>query len=680
MRRFHRSPSWDGTAPWRLPVPVLAPVLGPVLGLVMPLVLTLVLALAAAAARAQQAPAAGEQKAGAAPATYRVIHLGADPLSTLPKLNARGQVVFSLNPGPGSRGYFYNGAAVRDIGTLGGADTLAVDLNDAGQVTGGSTLAQGSERAFVWTAGGGLRDIGVLPGAANARAAAINRHGVVTGTSEAVPAFPPRAFRWSPSGGMQDLGAFTSDSGSFSSGTALNDAGLITGQSTTASLDGHAFAWTLGGGLRDIDTLGGLDSIGVAVGAGGQVAGNVIRDTSFLYHAFLWTPAGGMKDLGTTGGTESFVLAMSPALHIAGIVNLADGTQRAMSWTRSGGMRRLGTLGGATSFALGVNGRGQIVGLAENRAGEARAFLWSAKEGMLDLNKRLRKAPPGLVLDNAIAINDSGAIVATSNAGLVLLKPGTGHKGGHVIGPMLAPGTARAGTPVQTSVEFVDEDRVGTRSVSWSWGDGSGAQAGRVSEANGAGSASASHSFAAPGIYRIAAMVTDRGGRSTTVSRSVVVVAPSTGTVAGVGTIVSPAGALRQAPSIAGPARFSLIAASAASAASPASAANAPAATIPSGLQFDLPGLQFRSDSMRLLGRQGAQHVFEGSGTIGGKGAYRFRLATTVGTTSGAPGRFGLSIWHTDPRTGAQVVDYDNGRAPVGPAGRRLSAGNIVLD
>lgn len=646
MRRLPRTPFQCTSAAWLLL-----------------LLLALVLAVAGAA-RAQQA-------AVTLPAAYRVVNLGADPLSALPKINAMGQVSFSLNPGAGSRGYFYNGHAVQDIGTLGGAETLAVDLNNAGQVTGGSMLANGNEHAFVWTAGGGMRDIGVLPQKSFARAAAINRQGVVTGTSDAVPSFPPRAFRWSAAGGMEDLGALAPGSGSFSSGTALNDAGLITGSSTSASMDGHAFAWTRGGGLHDIDTLGGLDSIGVAVGAAGHVAGNVILDTSFLYHAFLWTPGGSMKDLGTAGGTESFVSAMSPGLHIAGIINLPDGTQRAMSWTRATSMRNLGTLGGATSFALGVNGLGQIVGLAENRAGEARAFAWTAQGGMVDLNKRLRKAPAGLVLDNAIAINDSGAIVASSNAGLVLLKPVMANKsepaGGPVVGPIVLPAVARAGVALQATLAFVDEDRAGTRSVSWSWGDGSGAQAGRVAEANGAGSASAGHSFAAPGIYRVAATVTDGRGRSTTVSHSVAVAGASGGMVAGTGAIMSPPGALRRQPSHAGPAAFSLVAPSAAN------------AGLPARLQFDLPGWNFRSDSIRMLGRQGTQHVFEGSGSLQGKGGYRFRLATDPGT-AGAAGRFGLRIWHTDPVGKAEVVDYDNGRAPTAARGSRLRSGSIVLD
>lgn len=611
MRRVHGRTMQGTGRHWRLPC--------------------LLFALAAAgAAMAEQArpPATEDGKVGTAHTRYRMVNLGSGPLSTLPNINAKGQVTFSLNPGPASRGYFYNGAIVQDIGTLGGAETLAIDLNDAGQVTGGSTIQAGNEHAFVWTAGGGMLDLGVLPGASNARAKAINRYGVVTGSSEGVPLFAPRAFRWSAVDGMENLGAFTAGLASFSTGDALNDAGLITGSSSTADFDRHAFAWT---------------------------------------------PATGMLDLGTAGGTESFVMAMSPAAHIAGIINLASGDQRAMSWTRATGMRNLGTLGGRTSVANDVNSKGQIVGLAYNKADEARAFAWTARQGMIDLNRRLRHAPPGLVVEHALAINDSGAIVATSNAGLVLLKPGHGHKGPHaappVLGPIAVPGVVKTGAPLHASVAWTDEDRVGTRSVSWSWGDGSGEQAGRVREANGVGSASASHNFAAPGIYPLKVTVLDRSRRSMAVSRSVVVTAPGGGTVAASGALLSPPGAFRHAPFQSGKATFSLIA--------PASA-SARAAGIPARLHFDLPGLSFRSDDVRVLGQQGAQRVFAGSGAMGRTGHYRFRLATTAGVAGAGGGRFALRIWHADPVTGADVLDYDNATVRSGPAASRVLEGGIV--
>lgn len=609
----------------------------------------------------------------AARTTYRVINLGAGELAELPAINDSGQVSFSLQTGVGARGFFYDGKASRDIGTLGGSTTNAVGLSNAGQVTGHSTIPAGFEHAFVWSTGNGLIDLGTLPGAANSAASAINNLGVVVGTSEGVPSTPPRAFRWSAADGIEDLGAFTPGFASFSSATALNDAGLIAGNSDTPASNRHAFAWTRARGMIDIDTFGGGYSLPVAVAARGQVAGAFIVPGSSLYHAFLWTRASGMRDLGTAGGTESFVIAMSPDAHVAGVIDLASGDQHAMSWTRSSGMVDLGTLGGPHSRALGVNNNGQIVGLAADTSGDSQAFLWTAKQGMVDLNKRLRHAPAGLRLDAALAISDNGSIVATSNAGLVLLKPGPGHKGPHAVGPVAAADLVKVGAPLDASVSFADEDLVGTRGVTWSWGDGSGDQAGKVRESSGAGNASASHSYAAPGIYSVRATVVNRAGSSAAVSRKIIAYEPSGGFVGGSGVFMSPQGAVRTAPIRSGKGTFSFIA---------PSNMSAQAVGTKAQLHFDVAGLSFRSDNLRPVAVKGARGQFEGSGAINGAGDYKFTLATTVGAAAGPGerGRFSLKIWHTDPATKTEVVDYDNQGARPGVAGGPLVEGRILQE
>ena len=651
MRSVRENDVPASSATWRLPrLPIL-----------------LVALAAAGAAGAQQAPLAGtaDSTSVSTYTSYRVINLGPGLLATIPDINAKGQVSFSMQASPGATGYFYNGTAVKNIGTLGGSEVLAVDLNDVGQITGSSTTGFETEHAFVWSAGGGMLDLGgSLSG--YAEALAINNGGVATGLTSA------GAFRWSIASGIENLGTLTPGGGPGSFGIALNDAGLIAGASGTADNNRHAFAWTRSGGMVDIDTLGRADSLPIAVGTKGEVAGNRLASlASPRYRPFLWTPTSGMMDLGTGGGIGAGVLSMTPALHMAGVIFYADDTQRALSWTRATGIRNIGTLGGVSSRAYDVNARGQVVGFAETRAGDRRAFVWTAKGGMLNLNKYLRHAPPGLVLDDALAINDSGAIVATSNAGLVLLRPDDGRECGHVVGPVVASSLVKVGQPLEAKVGFVDADRVGTRSVSWSWGDGSAAQAGSVSESGGAGNASASHSFAAPGIYQVAATVVDRRGRSTVVSHKVVVTVTASGTLAGAGAVMSPVGASRLAPLHAGPASFSLIA--------PA-AATARTQSIPARLHFDLPGFNFRSQDLRRLSGQGGQHVFEGSGTVRGAGSYKFRLSTSASVPAGERGRFALKIWHTDSVSKANVVDYDNARAPSGTGAGRVTDGSMVQD
>lgn len=621
----------------------------------------LAMAHAAGAGQAQSRGVAGAD-IGAARTTYRVINLGAGEFAELPAINNIGQVTFSLHSETGPRGLFYDGKSTRDIGTLGGSSANAIGLNNAGQVTGQSTTAAGAQHAFVWSSGGGLVDLGTLPGAANSVAAAINNFGVVVGTSEGTPATPPRAFRWSAVDGMEDLGAFTAGVASFSSATALNDAGLIAGNSDTPALNRDAFAWTRARGMIDIDTIGGGYSLPAAVAARGQVAGYfMVPDGSFLNHAFLWTRATGMVDLGTAGGTESFVMAMNADAHVVGAINFASGEQHAMSWTRAGGMVDLGTLGGSNSRADSINSDRQVVGWAADKAGHSHAFLWTAKQGMVDLGKRLRHAPAGLKLDMALAISDNGSIVATSNAGVVLLKPGYGHTGTHAVGPVAAADLVKVGAPLDASVSFADEDLVGTRGVTWSWGDGSADQAGKVRESGGAGTASASHSYAAPGIYPLRATVVNRAGDSVAVSRKVIVYEPSGGFVGGSGVFMSPRGAFAKAPTRSGKAAFSFIV---------PSNMNAQSVGTKAQLHFDVVGLSFRSDSVRPVAVKGGRGHFEGSGTINGAGDYRFALETTAGGVGGqgGQGRFSLKIWHTDPVTAREVVDYDTLRARPGSA------------
>jgi hypothetical protein len=57
-----------------------------------------------------------------------------------------------------------------------------------------------------------------------------------------------------------------------------------------------------------------------------------------------------------------------------------------------------------------------------------RAVYWNDVANPVDLNTRLYRLPPGWCCIRQ-AINDSGSIVADSNAGLVLLRPGKGRHG-----------------------------------------------------------------------------------------------------------------------------------------------------------------------------------------------------------------------------------------------------------
>jgi hypothetical protein len=302
---------------------------------------------------------------------------------------------------------------------------------------------------------------------------------------------------------------------------------------------------------------------------------------------------------------------------------------------------------------------------------DSSGFIWTAKDGMIDLNTRLRYVPPGLRVHLGYAISDNGVILANSNAGFVLLKPDCGDPGSHTVGPINAAHMVEVGAPFDASVGFADEDKAAQHNVFWSWGDGSGDQQGNAGASKGVGHASASHRYTTPGIYTVSVKVGDRSGQGSTVSRTIVAYEPAAGTAGGSGWFESPARANKKDPGQAGRAVFSFFAPGATSAKS---------TTAKGLLQFHVGRLNFRSESIKPVAAQGARGQFEGSGKINGAGDYRFKLTTTAGSASGQgqPNRFGLKIWHTDPVTNAEVVDYDNQGAGNGSA-VLAAQGEIVL-
>jgi probable HAF family extracellular repeat protein len=74
-------------------------------------------------------------------------------------------------------------STVLDLGTLGGDNSEAFDINDDGLVVGDSETTTGDTVAFVWRADLGIRSLGTL-GGANSKAFAVNAMGQIVGESE----------------------------------------------------------------------------------------------------------------------------------------------------------------------------------------------------------------------------------------------------------------------------------------------------------------------------------------------------------------------------------------------------------------------------------------------------------------------------------------------------------------
>lgn len=362
----------------------------------------------------------GVGSANGVPTRYTVTQLASGGLSEL-DINARGQVAFGAS--------FFDGQTVKPIASHGPGGVYAAALNNSGQVVGHFEPAPGENfHAFRWSEADGMLDLGELgsPIPATSGARAINAAGQAVGFAYHYPAPGPHAVIWDQARGMVDINP---PANSYSMAEAINNSGVVVGASIfRPGEQPHAFRWTSAGGMVDLGTIGGTESNAKLINNAGQIAGyaNVPGSPNDM-HGVVWTTDSVMVDIGTLGGTRSNIYAMNDAGRVAGWSINSCGNMHAISWTREGGLVDLDPSCGAHSVAFGINNKGDIVGIwsVSNEVAGYRAVVWTADEGRVDLNTRLLNAPPGLILTQGMAINDEGEIVAYSNAGLVLLKPGS---------------------------------------------------------------------------------------------------------------------------------------------------------------------------------------------------------------------------------------------------------------
>jgi probable HAF family extracellular repeat protein len=243
-------------------------------------------------------------------------------------INASGEVTggFSAN----NNGFVYDGS-FHELGSLGGTNTIGLGINASGQVVGLSNLTPGalsfSPHAFLWNPAvpngpsGTIEDLGTL-GGAYSQAIGINDRGQITGYANTVGG-DGHAFFWTPSmpnganGTMQDLGTL---GGASSTGNSINSEGQVAGYAYTNATVYHAFFYD--GAMHDLGTLGGIDSEAESINASGEITGWSYEFPQFPTsneRAFLWTSNSGMVDLNTLIDPQSdWTLDNATALNDAG--------------------------------------------------------------------------------------------------------------------------------------------------------------------------------------------------------------------------------------------------------------------------------------------------------------------------------------------------------------------------
>lgn len=202
-----------------------------------------------------------------------------------------------------------------DLGFLpGGQRSGATGVNgDGSTVVGWSEGGGGQNRAFRWTASGGMENLGTL-GDRSSGAVAISADGTKIGGNTHNGVFTTsRPFRWTAIGGMQDLGLL--QGGSFASAFRMSaDGSAITGFADFHEVGGSReygiFRWSESLGMEFLGALGlpfaeRTETQPNAISASGEVIVGSALDAESgpggfgRYAAVYWTRATGLVDLNT---------------------------------------------------------------------------------------------------------------------------------------------------------------------------------------------------------------------------------------------------------------------------------------------------------------------------------------------------------------------------------------------
>jgi probable HAF family extracellular repeat protein len=283
-------------------------------------------------------------------------------------VNALGQVVGAVAVGNNSHAFFYDGVNFNDLGTLGGASSVAWRVNDSGTVVGTSDTAD-LQQGFTY-AGGVMT---ALPGTSTAND--INNAGAITGTAYL-------------ENGMGDI-------------------------------TGRAYSYA-NGVLTNLGTLPGADawsSYGHGINSSGQVAGSAEVEgiPGSPLQPFLYS-TGVMQDLGNFGGIYSNAWAINDLGQVVGSVGLPSNDEYPYVWHAfvygGGVMQDLGALTETgLSSAYDINNFGEAVGRADT-ADDARGVLYA--NGTITLLESLIDPVDGWTIENANGINDLHQIAATA--------------------------------------------------------------------------------------------------------------------------------------------------------------------------------------------------------------------------------------------------------------------------
>ena len=298
-----------------------------------------------------------------------------------------------------SHRYVVGSVVVTDLGTLGGAQSTALDVNDADQIVGWSATSQGVKHAFEYS-NGFMDDIGNAFGPNGiSEAAGINASGVIAGTM--TDQFGTMGFVWN-AGGVDWLRGPRINNVVETHGLAINDNGDVAGYVESSLAVGaastvDALIWS--GGTRVVKLR--VHAIANDVNASQIAVGR--NDTAL--HALVWQfiPVGFhvtqdlVPALGSAVGTMD-ALGVNAGSDVVGYAPVFGSTSNvvphAYLWDGIAGVPQdLGVFPmGSNSFAEDINNGRFIAGHGDEHVFKGPisithelAFLWHSNFGMVAL-------------------------------------------------------------------------------------------------------------------------------------------------------------------------------------------------------------------------------------------------------------------------------------------------------
>ena len=265
---------------------------------------------------------------------------------------------------------------MRDLGTLGGPNSIAFNLNDRGQIAGDSNIS-------------------FTPN--------------YTGNLTRVP------FLWDD-GKMINLGTL---GGTYASTNDLNGIGQVVGFSTlTGNAAFHPYLWSHGK-MRDLGTLGGRNGVATWLNDSADVVGWAELPIACpgcgeagdqVYHAALWRQ-GQVIDLGFAPGDRcSAAAAINSRGQIVGGSGMCHGARNAFLWEKGGPMIDLNALiptGTALHLTEAdiINAHGDIAGVGVLPNGDRHTYVLVSCDDACGGNQELRGN------SNTVQIKDHGELV-----------------------------------------------------------------------------------------------------------------------------------------------------------------------------------------------------------------------------------------------------------------------------